>query len=60
MKNATIERDWCLCGKCRHKLFRVADAGSMIILEDVHIEIKCHSCKELNDVDFKLLEKAPQ
>lgn len=49
MTIAKIERDkWCRCGKCGHKLFKVLDDK---IYGDVpFIEVKCHSCKEINVV----------
>ena len=60
MTKAMVNGDWGLCGKCRHKLFKIIDRGSIVILEDAKIEIKCHSCKELNVIDLKILDKAPQ
>ena len=38
------EKNWIRCGECRHKLGKiVADCEFSPM-----IEIKCHSCKELN------------
>lgn len=38
---------WVVCGKCGHKLFK-STGGGMVS----GIEIKCHSCKELNTTDL--------
>lgn len=39
------EEYWVRCKRCGHKLFKIVDR-----LENVKgcLEIKCHSCKELN------------
>lgn len=49
----TVRRDkegWIRCGKCGHKLFRITcgcEGGQSPV-----IEIKCHSCKELNEWQY--------
>lgn len=40
------EKNWIKCGKCGHKLGRVIGAGYCDPAPIV--EIKCHSCKEIN------------
>jgi len=42
MKKIKIEDNWARCGKCGHKLFRIVEG------EVGSIEVKCHSCKEVN------------
>jgi len=42
----TDEKNWIRCGECRHKLGRVSGAGSCD--PSPIIEIKCHSCKNIN------------
>lgn len=37
---------WGKCGKCGHKLFRVMSGNPI-----GDIEVKCHSCKELNTTE---------
>lgn len=47
MTKVKIDNDnWIRCGKCGHKLGRVNGEG--ICLLAPIIEIKCHSCKEIN------------
>ena len=38
--------NWVRCKKCGHKLFKADGAGN------VTIEVKGHSCKEINIVKF--------
>lgn len=38
------EQNWCRCGACSHKLFRITDNSKQM----PDIEIKCHSCKAIN------------
>lgn len=55
--NARIdEQSWLRCGKCSHKLGKLekSDAESST---NIRIEIKCHSCKAINIIDFTSLEK---
>lgn len=52
MTRARIDSEgWCRCGKCGRKLFHIADCGhgngGYVV-----IEIKCHSCKEINDISL--------
>lgn len=45
--NARIdENNWVRCGKCSHKLMKIVGAG--ICNSAPIVEVKCHSCKELN------------
>lgn len=54
MKQIKIEKDgWCRCGKCGHKLFRLGDPDMKMVLRLAELEIKCHSCKEINKPDEK-------
>lgn len=46
MIEARMKNGWIICGSCGHKLFRSVN-GKMIS----GIEIKCHSCKEINTTD---------
>jgi len=39
---------WCRCGRCGHKLFKILD--KKVFGELPFIEVKCHSCKEINVV----------
>lgn len=43
---------WCRCGKCGHKLFNVKDWGYGTGNGFVTIEIKCHSCKQINEISL--------
>lgn len=46
IKNAVLDGEWVVCANCGHKLGRaVGDKPP------TGIEIKCHSCKEINIVD---------
>jgi len=45
-KKALIKDNWVVCHKCGHKLGRVIGSHP-----PKGLEIKCHSCKELNLVD---------
>lgn len=47
------EKSWLRCGKCSHKLGKLAKDS----LANIRIEIKCHSCKAINVIDFTSLEK---
>lgn len=38
------EQNWCRCGACSHKLFRITESNKKMPA----IEIKCHSCKAIN------------
>lgn len=52
MKKIRVDKDgWCRCGGCGHKLFSIKDPGSEALLRMVVVEIKCHSCKEINRFD---------
>lgn len=42
----TDKQNWIKCGRCGHKLGRVVGAGYCDPAPIV--EIKCHSCKEIN------------
>lgn len=44
------EDGWVRCGNCRHKLMKVV--GATKSSSDCSVEIKCHSCKEINTVIF--------
>lgn len=41
--------EWVRCGKCGRKLFKIEKNSC---LDNLEIEIKCHSCKEIN-VSYK-------
>ena len=45
-RRAVIKDGWVVCSKCGHKLGRVTGNTP-----PSGIEIKCHSCKEINLVD---------
>lgn len=47
IRKAFIKDGWVVCYKCGHKLGRVVGK------KPTGIEIKCHSCKELNVVSSK-------
>jgi len=49
MQEAIIKNEWVVCGKCGHKLGRLV--GNKI---PTGLEIKCHSCKELNLIKEKV------
>lgn len=58
MRQIKIESDgWCRCGKCGHKLFRLKDPDMKIVLHIAELEIKCHSCKSINTINFIKEEK---
>lgn len=42
--------EWVRCTKCGHKLFRYIYRKDENQKKDNVIEIKCHSCKTLNEV----------
>lgn len=46
IRKALIKDGWVVCSKCGHKLGRVVGSQS-----PKGLEIKCHSCKEINLVD---------
>lgn len=46
VRKAMLNDGWVVCAKCGHKLGRVIGSQS-----PKGLEIKCHSCKELNIVD---------
>lgn len=46
IRKALIKDGWIVCAKCGHKLGRMVCEKS-----PTGIEIKCHSCKEINLVD---------
>lgn len=45
--------NWARCGNCGHKLFKMRaglnDRDSQIAVKVLGIEIKCHSCKLINE-----------
>ena len=43
---------WCRCGKCGHKLFNVKNWGYGTGNGFVTIEVKCHSCKQINEISL--------
>lgn len=45
-RKALIKDGWVVCSKCGHKLGRVVGKTT-----PTGLEIKCHSCKEINLVD---------
>jgi phage FluMu protein Com len=55
MMIANIEQKWCRCGCCNHKLFYIANQDAEVPL----IEIKCHSCKEINIVYRQAAPESP-
>lgn len=52
MKAIRSNDEWVRCKKCGHKLFRIINPEYNAV-----VEIKCHSCKELNVVR---IEKADE
>lgn len=48
------EEYWVRCKNCGHKLFRVIDRSKDV---KACLEIKCHSCKELNLVVIDFTEE---
>lgn len=51
MQKARIdETNWIRCGKCNHKLGRLVGEG--MCDPSPIVEIKCHSCKELNSLSY--------
>lgn len=44
------EFNWIRCKGCGHKLMRVITAKGTET--EVRLEIKCHSCKTLNTINF--------
>lgn len=46
-KRINPDDGWVRCRKCGHKLFKVVQKGKE---PDGKIEIKCHSCKEINPI----------
>lgn len=52
-QNAWIDSEsWCRCGKCRRRLFYVSNWGHGNGNGFVVLEIKCHSCKEVNEISL--------
>ena len=52
-QSAWIDNEgWCRCGNCRRRLFNVVDWGYGTGNGFVVIEIKCHSCKEINEISL--------
>lgn len=51
---AIIDNEWVRCRKCKHKLFRITTQMPPKVvgesLQILGIEVKCHSCKEINEV----------
>lgn len=51
--NARIDKEgWCRCGNCGRRLFHIDVETSKYakIRGAIIIEIKCHSCKKINDL----------
>ena len=46
VKSKIDENNWIRCGRCGHKLGKIVGVGSCDPAPA--IEMKCHSCKELN------------
>lgn len=40
--------NWIRCKGCGHKLMRLIDVGT------ARVEIKCHSCKEINIINLQM------
>lgn len=60
--NARIdEQSWLRCGKCSHKLGKLEKSDNVNVRigsdTNIRIEIKCHSCKAINIIDFTSLTK---
>lgn len=52
-QNAWIDNEgWCRCGRCRRRLFYVSNWGHGNGNGFVVLEIKCHSCKEVNEISL--------
>lgn len=52
---AKIENDWVRCRECGHKLFRVNESSEQdrrIAFQVLGMEVKCHSCKTINEVRY--------
>ena len=50
---ARIDKGWVKCRECGHKLFKITDEMTEEVLkglQNAQIEIKCHSCKAINEV----------
>lgn len=49
------EQNWCRCGACSHKLFRIKRTAPLEEIEKaldlLGIEVKCHSCKAINIIE---------
>ena len=52
---AKVKDEWIVCGKCGHKLGRIV--GKKL---PAGLEIKCHSCKELNLLEYGQKSKVKQ
>ena len=48
MKKTTDDNVWILCKCCGHKLMKLVSTHG-----EMEIEIKCHSCKEINRIVVK-------
>ena len=46
MTRTNIDGGWIRCGKCGHKLGKIVGSGAGN--PALALEIKCHSCKEIN------------
>lgn len=49
MQSRIDENKWIRCGKCGHKLARIE--GNPQGGTGMRLELKCHSCKEINTWD---------
>lgn len=47
-ETAKTKDEWVRCTKCGHKLFKTAEPNK----RGVYIEIKCHSCKEIQKIEL--------
>lgn len=53
MKETVTRNDeWQRCKKCGHKLFRKIKMRENPDKKMVLIEVKCHSCKEINLIEL--------
>ena len=53
MARMSVENDgWVRCGECGHKLFKITGRTTR-----GEIEIKCHSCKQLNIYNLNGINK---
>ena len=50
---ARITKDkWVRCPNCGHKLFRIVKDIDIDKAEKNRLEVKCHSCKSIVEVDI--------